>query len=84
MRVSERNTAVSELTVCGISPLFVQQTVVPTGIVRVPGRKSKSTIETGVAPESHGCSGGGPAWPLIADVLPTSAQTATASVNAAK
>jgi hypothetical protein len=84
MRVSERNTAVSELTVCGISPLFVQQTVEPTGTVRVPGRKSKSTIETCIAPGSHACGGSGPARPLIADVLPTSAQIATASVSAAK
>jgi hypothetical protein len=84
MRVPERNTPVSELTVCGISPLFVQQTVVPTGTVRVPGRKSKSTIETCVAPGSHGCGGGGPAWLLIAGALPTSTQIATASVSAAK
>ncbi len=82
--VPERNTCESELTVCGMSPLFVQQTVVPTGTVKASGSYSKSTMETCVAPWSQGCAGGGPPWPLIADVLPTSAQIATASVSAAK
>jgi hypothetical protein len=82
--VPERKTPVSELTVCGMSPLFVQQTVVPTATVSMSGSNAKSTIDTRVDPGSHGCGGGGPAWPLIAGVLPTSAQIATASVSAAK
>jgi hypothetical protein len=46
MRVPERNTPVSELTVCGMAPLFVQQTVVPTGTVSMSGSYAKSTIDT--------------------------------------
>jgi hypothetical protein len=60
MSVPERKTCESELTVCGISPLFVQQTVVPAGTVSVSGSKAKSTMETSVAPGSHCCGGGGP------------------------
>jgi hypothetical protein len=37
IRVPDKKTPVSELTVCGISPLFVQQTVVPTGTVTASG-----------------------------------------------
>ena len=37
MSVPERKTPVSELTVCGIWPVFVQQTVVPIGTVSVSG-----------------------------------------------
>jgi hypothetical protein len=46
MRVPERKTPVSELTVCGMSPLFVQQTVVPTGTVSMSSSYAKSTIDT--------------------------------------
>jgi hypothetical protein len=46
MSVPERNTPVSELTVCGMAPLFVQQTVVPTGTVSMSGSYAKSTIDT--------------------------------------
>jgi hypothetical protein len=37
IRVPDKKTPVSELTVCGMSPLFVQQTVVPTGTVTASG-----------------------------------------------
>jgi hypothetical protein len=35
--VPELNTPVSELTVCGIWPVLVQQTVVPAAIVSASG-----------------------------------------------
>ena len=37
IRVPDRKAPVSELTVCGMAPLFVQQTVVPSGTVSVSG-----------------------------------------------
>jgi hypothetical protein len=40
--VPELKTCVSELTVCAIWPLFVQQTVVPVGTVSVSGSYPKS------------------------------------------
>jgi hypothetical protein len=63
--------------------LFVQQTVVSGGTVCVTGLKPESVIEISVEPtaQDDGAVGG---EPLVAGVLPTSAQTATASVNAAR
>ena len=83
--VPESNKPVVEVTVCELCPVFVQQTVVPWGTVSVMGSKVKSCASTWVVPASQVGGGGGPAGaPLVADVPPTKAQTAMASVNAAK
>ena len=82
--VPESNKPVLEVTVCGLCPVFVQQTVVPWATVSVCGTNVKSCTSTCVVPASQVGGGGGPAWRLIADVLPTSAQIATASVSAAR
>jgi hypothetical protein len=42
-----------EVTVCVAIPLFVQQTVVPTGTVTDEGENYKSTIEIVVEPVGH-------------------------------
>jgi hypothetical protein len=84
MIVPESNSPVREVTVWGLCPVFVQQTVVPWGTVTSCGLKTKSCISTCVVPASQVGGGGGPAGPLIAGVLPTSAQTAMAIVSAAK
>jgi len=80
-RVPESNTPVSEVTVWALCPELIQQTVVPTGIVRPIGLKTKSRASTTVVPAAH-CRG--VVGPVIAGVLPTSAQITTASVTAAK
>jgi hypothetical protein len=76
---------VVEVTVWWIPAVlrFVQQTVVPGATAIVAGWNAKSAIEISVEPTAHddGADGG---EPPIAGVLPTSAQTATASVNAAR
>ena len=73
----------SEVAECAIWPLFVQQTVVPGGTVTGSGWNAKSTIAISVEPTAQD-DGVDRDAPLIAGVLPTSAQTATASVNAAR
>ena len=84
MTVPESNSPVREVTVWGLWPVFVQQTVVPWGTVTSCGLKTKSCISTCVVPASQVGGGGGPAGRLPAAVLPTIAQIATASVSAAK
>ena len=83
-RSPDSNSPVSELTVCGVPSLFVQQTVVPAGTVSVSGSYPKLMMSTCVVPASQVGGGGGPVRSLIAGVLPTSAQTATAIVSTAK
>jgi hypothetical protein len=46
----ESKTPVSEVAVCVICPLFVQQTVVPTGTVTLAGSKKLSPIEICIEP----------------------------------
>jgi len=38
------------VAVCALFPVFVQQTVVPTGTVSVSGKNTKSCISTTVVP----------------------------------
>jgi hypothetical protein len=49
-RKPESNTAVSEVAVCVTWPLFVQQTVVPVGIVTSAGSKKLSPMLISVDP----------------------------------
>ena len=46
----ESKTPVSEVAVCVIWPVFVQQTVVPTGTVTLAGSKNRSPIAICVDP----------------------------------
>ena len=66
---------------CGVASSFVQQTVVPTGTVNVSGSYAKLMMLTGVEPVGHPPDGF--AFPLPAGPLPTSTQSAAASVAAA-
>ena len=49
-RKSDSKTPVSEVAVCVTWPLFVQQTVVPVGIVTSAGSKKLSPMLISVAP----------------------------------
>ena len=49
-RKPESHTPVSEVVVCVIWPVFVQQTVVPTGTVMSAGLKNRSPIAICVDP----------------------------------
>ena len=49
-RRPESKTPVSEVAVCEIWPVFVQQTVVPVGIVTSAGSKKLSPMLISVAP----------------------------------
>ena len=57
-RKPESKTPVSEVAVCVIWPLFVQQTVVPTGTLMSAGLKKLSPIE--ISADPAGQPGGGP------------------------
>jgi hypothetical protein len=84
IRSPESKRPVSDVTVCVTLSWFTQQTVVPGGTVSSAGSNWKLEMLTWTAFRSQ-FGGGGPAGaPLIAGALPTSAQTATASVNAAR
>ena len=78
-----KTPSASDVTVCGVMSWLIQQTVVPTGTVTVSGSYAKLMMLIRTAPASQ-LGGGGPAGRLVAGVLPTSAQTATASVSAAR
>ena len=69
---------------CGVMSSLTQQTVVPTGIDSVSGLYAKFEIAIWTEFGSQFGGGGPTGAPLIAGVLPTSAQTAMAIVNAAK
>ena len=52
-----------------VASMFVQHTVVPTGMFTVGGLKAKPWIATGVAPAVHGGGGGGGGGPPMQSVI---------------
>jgi hypothetical protein len=79
-RVPELNVLPSsEVTVCEVVSLFVQQTVVPTGTVTSAGSKEKSWMLTIVSPASQTTVPAGLAG--LADAWPAAGSTATNASN---